>query len=536
MNQSVSAPLADRRCMSSLGLSDRNRHHQSLHSRSQSSYNIPSYCPQYATEARSNSLHSKQISALAHFDFSIETKVTIPTRSDRIPLNAETTRKKTLDAQRNKNGRFVNPQGKSRFLHRRFSSSSSVQQMEPIPQGLLMTTTPSEPVRYTRSSNSLQNYKAPDEPLTRLPRAVSTHDICPQPDPTSRDMPLRYHRSVKSLSPNLDSGRSFSFTSSQGLDLSVVPPSRASSKELAHVASPVTSLQTKNHSHERLQKQSSSVSMNTCFSRQQQPSQHRRASSSCKLTGQRSNVSGSFYVQELRRRSAATWCDIPASVWGVPVGIVEKQNEGSSDTADYPFYSSINPPTENSTKKSLIARSASFTHVRKKSMSLVKSPVEPEKRTMDIRHSHLRPRLLSKEVEDELVEDPHHNKVPELPKYEDASFYDFTYYNTQQPLSRSSSGVGLSLLSNIKSREWASGANRTLSTSSTSSNSSDSSTSSSMSNASAQTTATTFSTTTAPTLTKSPSLASIGTLNEELITHKLKLFIVNPDLPAENEN
>jgi hypothetical protein len=82
-----------------------------------------------------------------------------------------------------------------------------------------------------------------------------------------------------------------------------------------------------------------------------------------------SNVSGSFYVHELRRRSATSWCDIPASVWGVPIGIAEnamlQSNNGDSGKVNRPAFMS-------------------------------------HRRTMDIRHSHLTPRLLASEAtEDE---------------------------------------------------------------------------------------------------------------------------------------
>lgn len=97
-------------------------------------------------------------------------------------------------------------------------------------------------------------------------------------------------------------------------------------------------------------------------------SQHKRLGSTSSRVSrgssefQHSNVSGSFYVHELRRRSATTWCDIPASVWGVPIGIAE---------------------------------STGF-----KVSSLSSRAISGQRRTMDIRHSHLTPRLLASEADD----------------------------------------------------------------------------------------------------------------------------------------
>lgn len=78
-----------------------------------------------------------------------------------------------------------------------------------------------------------------------------------------------------------------------------------------------------------------------------------------------SNVSGSFYVHELRRRAATSWCDIPASVWGVPIGIAENALLHTNNGAN----GKIN-------RASLVN----------------------QRRTMDIRHSHLTPRLLASEA------------------------------------------------------------------------------------------------------------------------------------------
>lgn len=108
------------------------------------------------------------------------------------------------------------------------------------------------------------------------------------------------------------------------------------------------------------------LSMTSSFSSGPSASPHRRLDSTSSRVSrtssdlQHSNVSGSFYVHELRRRSATTWCDIPASVWGVPIGIAEAA----------------------SLKSSLASRQMS------------------QRRTIDIRHSHLAPRLLASEADD----------------------------------------------------------------------------------------------------------------------------------------
>lgn len=71
---------------------------------------------------------------------------------------------------------------------------------------------------------------------------------------------------------------------------------------------------------------------------------------------------GSNYVKEMRKKSATVWCDVSSKVWGLPIGIAGK-TAGS--------YSALAP------SKGYL------------------------KKAMDIRHSHLAPRLLASEVEDE---------------------------------------------------------------------------------------------------------------------------------------
>ncbi|CAN6670993.1 hypothetical protein TRVA0_044S00254 [Trichomonascus vanleenenianus] len=70
---------------------------------------------------------------------------------------------------------------------------------------------------------------------------------------------------------------------------------------------------------------------------------------------------GSAYVKELRKRSATAWCDVPAKVWGLPIGIAGKNSSGSGVSPSQAYL----------------------------------------KKAMDIRHSHLQPRLLASEVEDD---------------------------------------------------------------------------------------------------------------------------------------
>lgn len=139
---------------------------------------------------------------------------------------------------------------------------------------------------------------------------------------------------------------------------------------------------------------------------------------------QHSNVSGSSYVQDLRRRSAATWCDIPASVWGVPIGIAELANRNGGTT-----------PTTGMTN----AATSSPNSGNKKSFSL--SRAASQRRMMDIRHSHLTPRLLASEIDDNDEFDG-----SSVNRANDAnSNYEDSDIHTSSP--RSNSGVGLNLYS-----------------------------------------------------------------------------------------
>lgn len=50
-----------------------------------------------------------------------------------------------------------------------------------------------------------------------------------------------------------------------------------------------------------------------------------------------SKNSGSFYVRELKRRAATLWCDIPPSVWGLPIGIADLAPVRYSTGAGYAY-------------------------------------------------------------------------------------------------------------------------------------------------------------------------------------------------------
>jgi hypothetical protein len=75
----------------------------------------------------------------------------------------------------------------------------------------------------------------------------------------------------------------------------------------------------------------------------------------------------SRYVREIKHKTATVWCDVPSKVWGLPVGMSPKNNGPSTTTQTY----------------------------------AVSSKTNYLKRAMDIRHSHLTPRLLASEVDEE---------------------------------------------------------------------------------------------------------------------------------------
>ncbi|QNQ01045.1 hypothetical protein B0I73DRAFT_130560 [Yarrowia lipolytica] len=72
----------------------------------------------------------------------------------------------------------------------------------------------------------------------------------------------------------------------------------------------------------------------------------------------------SQYVRALRKRTASAWCEVPSKVWGLPLGISDKAGKKFNKNMDMRYAAGL-------------------------------------KRTMDIRHSHLKPRLLASEVDDD---------------------------------------------------------------------------------------------------------------------------------------
>lgn len=72
----------------------------------------------------------------------------------------------------------------------------------------------------------------------------------------------------------------------------------------------------------------------------------------------------SQYVRALRKRTASAWCEVPSKVWGLPLGISDKVGKKFNKNMDMRYAAGL-------------------------------------KRTMDIRHSHLKPRLLASEVADD---------------------------------------------------------------------------------------------------------------------------------------
>jgi hypothetical protein len=286
----------------------------------------------------------------------------------------------------------------------------------------------------------------------------------------------------------------------------------------------------------------------------QQSVQLRRNSSFTIQSDQHSNASGSFYVQEMRRRKAATWCDIPASVWGIPIGIANEYATNHSN-----LKSENNDEASNkgkvSRRRSIISRSPSFSHLRRKSLLLSKSPVEEvQKRTIDIRHSHLRPRLLSTEIKDELFgDDPYQQPVR---KMSDAGMSGFEFDDLQRSrlLTYKDKEVGLAMFSNTKEVAHLDCSNVSTDRRSFSSSSISSSASSKFSSyTSSQISSPGSSTSSTPSAldkmyfidsnyrkklsspspsSKTLSQISLGTLNEELVSQNIKLFIANPDIPV----
>lgn len=97
-----------------------------------------------------------------------------------------------------------------------------------------------------------------------------------------------------------------------------------------------------------------------------------------------SKNSGSFYVRELKRRAATLWCDIPPSVWGLPIGLVDTTHLSLHAMANGTY--TAGPPTASSSSSGGGSSSGSG------------SGIKGVKSSVDIRHSHLTPRLLASDV------------------------------------------------------------------------------------------------------------------------------------------
>lgn len=284
----------------------------------------------------------------------------------------------------------------------------------------------------------------------------------------------------------------------------------------------------------------------------QQSVQLRRNSSFATLSDQHSNASGSFYVQEMRRRKASTWCDIPASVWGIPIGIAD----------EYPNRNRLNKLDNDndvekggiSRRKSILSRSSSFSQIRRKSLSLSKSLVDGvQRRTMDIRHSHLRPRLLSTEIKDEPFDNDPHQYSPQKMSDDNVPLFEFYDLHQQQLATDKDKELELTMLLNTKDVAHLDCSNASTSYRSFSYSSISSCGSSKFSSYASSPSSPSSSISSTPSAldrkcytekiysrkpsSPSPSARnlsqiSLGTLDEELVSQKVKLFIANPDIPV----
>lgn len=111
-----------------------------------------------------------------------------------------------------------------------------------------------------------------------------------------------------------------------------------------------------------------------------------RSSVSSESMPSHSKNSGSFYVRELKRRAATTWCDIPPSVWGLPIGLKDTSHITTTTT-------SSNGNNNNHSSHFFTSSTGGSGYPNGKLKSGVNS--------VDIRHSHLTPRLLASEVGDD---------------------------------------------------------------------------------------------------------------------------------------
>lgn len=284
----------------------------------------------------------------------------------------------------------------------------------------------------------------------------------------------------------------------------------------------------------------------------QQSVQLRRNSSFATLSDQHSNASGSFYVQEMRRRKASTWCDIPASVWGIPIGIADEYS--NRDRLNKSGNDNEIEKEGISRRKSILSRSSSFSQIRRKSLLLTKSLVDGvQRRTMDIRHSHLRPRLLSTEIKDEPFDNDPHQYSSQKMNDDNVPLFEFYDLHQQQIATDKDKELELTMLLNTKDVAHLDCSNASTSYRSFSNSSISSSGSSKFSSYASSPSSPSSSISSTPSAldrkcytekiysrkpsSPSPSARnlsqlSLGTLDEELVSHKVKLFIANPDIPV----
>lgn len=136
-----------------------------------------------------------------------------------------------------------------------------------------------------------------------------------------------------------------------------------------------------------------------------------RSSTSSESMPSHSKNSGSFYVRELKRRAATLWCDIPPSVWGLPIGLVDTSHltlhasPNGTYTAGPPLPNSSNSNSSNGngTTSSSGSGNAVGGHFFPGSSNNTSNGSKSKSfnPAVDIRHSHLTPRLLASEVGDD---------------------------------------------------------------------------------------------------------------------------------------
>lgn len=200
----------------------------------------------------------------------------------------------------------------------------------------------------------------------------STTEIVPGPLSTKPVNHHHHHRRHSSAATSASCGNSYMASIPQGVSTA---PNRANSNKSQQHQIPRVS--TGSAAHRRIDSISSQMSHTSQMSRTSQAS---RASSE---QAHNSMVSGSFYVHEMRRRSAATWCDIPPAVWGIPIGIAD-----GAMLADRTSSRAASVSSGSGKKRLSLSRSAT-------------TASSVQRRVMDIRHSHLTPRLLASEIDED---------------------------------------------------------------------------------------------------------------------------------------